>query len=83
MDAQALVQLLGGTAETARFFGIRQAAVSQWKQRNEVPPARVWQLRALRPDLLAQLEHRQVAKNEANQDDQRTQPESVDRVQQE
>lgn len=35
--------------ELAEFFGIGKAAVSNWE--GEVPDSRVWQLRALRPDL--------------------------------
>lgn len=38
-------------AEIARFFGITQAAVSQWKEDQPIPELRWLQAGRLRPDL--------------------------------
>lgn len=53
MDARNIIQELGGTSATARFFECRPAAVSQWKRENKLPNARLLHLKAARPDLFA------------------------------
>jgi hypothetical protein len=42
------IQLAGGQQRLAELLGISQPSVSQWKK--NVPIARVWQLRVLKPD---------------------------------
>jgi DNA-binding transcriptional regulator YdaS (Cro superfamily) len=51
MDVKNIIQELGGATAAARFFEISQAAVSQWKQKNKIPQARLLHLKAARPDL--------------------------------
>jgi len=50
-QARRIVKGLGGTAEAARFFGIKPPSVSDWL-RLGVPQARVRHLRDVRPDLV-------------------------------
>jgi DNA-binding transcriptional regulator YdaS (Cro superfamily) len=47
MDKEQAIKLAGSAKALAELLGITRAAVSQWG--NNVPPARVWQLKALRP----------------------------------
>ena len=47
MSKEHFIRLAGSQNELAKLLGISQAAVAQWK---EVPQARVWQLRVLRPE---------------------------------
>ena len=46
MTKEQLIKLAGSQSELAKLLGIKQAAVSQWKQ---VPQARIWQLKVLKP----------------------------------
>jgi hypothetical protein len=47
MDKQYFVKLAGSQRKLAELLGIKQPAVGAWKQ---VPKARIWQLKVLRPD---------------------------------
>ena len=47
MDKKQLISNAGNQANLAALLGISQAAVSQWK---EVPEARLWQLKAIKPE---------------------------------
>lgn len=47
MTKEQFIQLAGSQRELANLLGISTAAISQWK---EVPQARVWQLKLLRPE---------------------------------
>ena len=47
MTKQDLIKLAGSQRELAKLLGISQPAVSSWK---EVPQARIWQLKLLKPD---------------------------------
>lgn len=49
MDANQIIQNLGGTAAVARLCRVKQPSVSQWR-RNGIPPARLQYLMLLRPD---------------------------------
>lgn len=53
MTKRAVKRALGleTDAELARFFGIGRWAVGQWPADEEIPEARQWQARAVRPDL--------------------------------
>lgn len=48
--ARRIVAGLGGTADAARFFGIKPPSVSGWLK-SGVPAARIRHLRDVRPDL--------------------------------
>ena len=48
METQNAIQLAGSATELARLLGISISAVSQWG--DSVPEARVWQLKAIRPE---------------------------------
>ena len=47
MDKHYFIRLAGSQGKLAKLLGIRQAAVAQWK---EVPVARIWQLKVLKPE---------------------------------
>jgi DNA-binding transcriptional regulator YdaS (Cro superfamily) len=48
MSTDKVIKLAGTQSALARLLGITQAAVAQWGE--NVPEARVWQLKVLRPD---------------------------------
>jgi transcriptional repressor of cell division inhibition gene dicB len=47
METHEAIQKAGSAVALAKLLGITRQAISQWG--NDVPPARVWQLKALRP----------------------------------
>lgn len=47
MNKDKFIKLAGSQRELAKLLGISQPAVSAWK---EVPQARIWQLKLLRPE---------------------------------
>ena len=47
MTKDEFIKLAGSQRELAKLLGISQPAVSAWK---EVPQARIWQLKLLRPE---------------------------------
>jgi predicted transcriptional regulator len=47
MTKEQLIKLAGSQTELAKLLGISQPAVSAWV---EVPQARIWQLKVLRPE---------------------------------
>lgn len=47
-----LIDLLGGTVETAKLAEVTPAAVSQWR-RTGIPKARLMYLRLARPEIFA------------------------------
>jgi predicted XRE-type DNA-binding protein len=47
MNKHEFIKLAGSQRELAKLLGISQPAVSAWK---EVPQARIWQLKLLRPE---------------------------------
>ena len=51
MDPNKIIDALGGSAATARLFGIRQPSVSDWRHKG-IPRARLQTLALLRPDLV-------------------------------
>ncbi|OQX08374.1 MAG: hypothetical protein BWK73_25575 [Thiothrix lacustris] len=51
MNAQMIIEKLGGTTATAKLLGIRPPSVTEWRKKNVVPALRIFQLRVLRPDL--------------------------------
>lgn len=51
MDANQIIDALGGTAKTARICEVSMPSVSEWRAKNTIPPARLMYLQLLRPDL--------------------------------
>lgn len=51
MDANQIIDALGGTAETARICEVSMPSVSEWRSKNHIPAARLMYLRLLRPDV--------------------------------
>ena len=47
MTKEQLIKLAGSQVELAKILGISQPAVSAWK---DIPKARIWQLKVLRPE---------------------------------
>lgn len=47
-----MIDNMGGTASTARFFGIASESVSEWRARGVIPQARLRHLQDVRPDVL-------------------------------
>jgi DNA-binding transcriptional regulator YdaS (Cro superfamily) len=47
MKTQQAIERAGSAAGLARLLGITQSAICQWGE--EIPQARIWQLKALRP----------------------------------
>lgn len=54
MDSNRIIDLIGGTAETARICEVSQQAVSQWR-RDGIPKPRLMYLRAIRPEVFVDL----------------------------
>jgi hypothetical protein len=47
MTKDQAIELAGTAFALAKMLGIQRQAVSQW---TEIPPARLWQLKVLRPE---------------------------------
>ena len=60
MNANLIINCLGGTSETARICGVKPQAVSQWRK-NGIPVAWLMYLRLLRPDVFADQQQHQEA----------------------
>ena len=54
MDANKIIDGLGGTTEVARMCEVEPPSVSQWRA-DGIPKARLMYLRLLRPDVFEQL----------------------------
>ncbi len=50
IEANRIIDSMGGTTSVAKLFGIRPASVSDWRK-DGVPDARLFSIRLLRPDL--------------------------------
>lgn len=50
IDVPKIIDALGGTCAVAELCGIKPPSVSEWKERNEIPKARLMFLRLARPD---------------------------------
>ena len=59
MDANQIIDALGGTAETARICEVSMPSVSEWRSKNHIPAARLMFLRLLRPDVFSELDSKQ------------------------
>lgn len=51
-DAITITDAMGGPTATAKFFGIEQPSVSEWRARGVIPRARLRHLQDVRPDVL-------------------------------
>lgn len=61
MDANYIIDALGGTAAVAKLLDVRMPSVSQWRTCG-IPKARLQTIKLLRPDLFAQQNgHKQAA----------------------
>jgi hypothetical protein len=47
MTKQQAIELAGTAMALSKILGIQRQAISQWG--DEIPPARLWQLKMLRP----------------------------------
>lgn len=54
MDANKIIDALGGTAEVARLCEVQPPSVSEWRHAG-IPRARLKYLRLLRPDVFADM----------------------------
>ena len=52
MNANQIIDALGGTAEVSRLCEVSMEAVSQWKK-NSIPKSRLMFLKLARPDVFA------------------------------
>ena len=50
VDANKIIDALGGTGEVAKLCRVKSPSVSEWRV-NGIPPAREMYLRLLRPDV--------------------------------
>ncbi|KRG47370.1 Rha family transcriptional regulator [Stenotrophomonas panacihumi] len=50
MDANQIIDALGGTFAVARLCKVKPPSVSEWRRNNEIPNARLQFLRLARPD---------------------------------
>ena len=55
MNANMIIDALGGTAEVARLCNVRMASVSGWRT-DGIPDARLMYLRVIRPDVFEQID---------------------------
>lgn len=51
MNVPDIIEKLGGTKAVAHLCEIKEPSVSEWKQRNHIPKARLMYLRLVRPDV--------------------------------
>lgn len=54
MDANHIIDSLGGTAAVARLCRVKQPSVSGWR-RHGIPPARLQFLAVIRPDVFVRV----------------------------
>lgn len=64
MDANKIIDALGGTAAVARLCQVRPPSVSEWR-RNGIPAARLQFLQLARPDVFHPTTKGQGARNAA------------------
>lgn len=53
MTKTQAIKLAGSAAALAKLLGVTQSAITQWDE--QIPDARIWQLRAIRPKWFRQL----------------------------
>ena len=51
--ASQIIHELGGTTKVAKMFGIQPPSVSEWKEKNAIPEARLMYIRVVRPDIFS------------------------------
>lgn len=62
MDANTIIDCLGGTVEVARLCQVTKGAVSQWRT-GGIPPARLMYLKVLNPDVFKQADDSEMPTN--------------------
>lgn len=62
METRDAIRLAGGVTALAELLDITPSAVSQWEA--EVPDARVWQLKVLRPEWFKRAKEEKAAESE-------------------
>lgn len=60
MDANKIIDALGGTSEVARICDVKPPSVSEWRDKG-IPAARLMYLRLLRPDVFEQKAEQKAA----------------------
>lgn len=50
IDASTIIERLGGTTAVAAIFDIKPPSVSEWKEKNCIPRARLMYLKVAHPD---------------------------------
>lgn len=55
MQANQIIDRLGGTTKVAALCAVTVGAVSQWRAANRIPAARLMYLQAIRPDVFAKV----------------------------
>ena len=50
MNANQIIDALGGTFAVARLCNVKPPSVSEWRRNNEIPDARLQFLKLARPD---------------------------------
>jgi len=56
LTASEIIDALGGTCAVAELCDIKPPSVSEWKETNRIPKARLMYLRLLRPDVFEKIE---------------------------
>lgn len=51
LTVKEIVKAMGGTGAVSSHLNITTAAVSHWKRKNQIPPARLMYIMLIRPDL--------------------------------
>lgn len=51
VEANRIINAMGGTVKVSEIFNITTGAVSQWRDENGIPDARMFSIKLMRPDL--------------------------------
>lgn len=54
INVSDVIEKLGGTCEVARICRIKPASVSEWKQKDQIPPARLMYLEVAYPAVFSE-----------------------------
>jgi len=55
IEANRLIEAMGGTLKVSNIFNITTGAVSQWRDEGGIPEARMFSIKLMRPDLFKKL----------------------------